>query len=87
MEMILRKVGNSTALTFPQGLLRDLGIQAGQSLTLEKIKNGVITLVVQKQKPRYTLDELLAQCDINAEQPEDLALWDAAEPVGREVIQ
>jgi predicted RNase H-like HicB family nuclease len=35
---------------------------------------------------RYTLAELVQQCDPNAENPADLALWDAARPVGNEVL-
>jgi hypothetical protein len=35
---------------------------------------------------RYTLAELLQQCDPNAENPADLAVWDAAHPVGNEVL-
>jgi antitoxin ChpS len=31
---------------------------------------------------RYTLAELLQQCDPNAEPPADLALWDAAHLIG-----
>lgn len=36
---------------------------------------------------RYTLEELLQQCDPNAENPADLAIWDAAYPVGNEVLE
>jgi predicted RNase H-like HicB family nuclease len=35
---------------------------------------------------RYTLTELVQQCESNAEQPVDLALWDAASPIGNEVL-
>ncbi len=84
MELTLRKFGNSTALSFPPGLLRELGLKAGQALTLGKTKDGTLTL---SPKRRYTLDELVAQCDMSAEQPADLAIWDEANPVGREVIQ
>lgn len=35
---------------------------------------------------RYTLTELVQQCNPNVENPADLALWDAALPIGNEVI-
>ena len=35
MQVFLRKLGNSTGLTFPPALLRDLGLVAGQVVTLE----------------------------------------------------
>lgn len=84
MELTLRKFGNSTALSFPPSLLKDLGLKVGQALTLGKTQDGLLTL---SPKRRYTLAELVAQCDPTAEQPADLAIWDAAQPVGREVIQ
>lgn len=35
-------------------------------------------------KSRYTLEELLAQCEPNAPRSPDEQLWDRLEPVGRE---
>ena len=83
MELTLRKYGNSTALSFPPSLLRDLGLKVGQALTLAKTNDGLITLT---PKRRYTLSELIAQCDTKAAPPRDMAVWDAASPVGREVL-
>lgn len=40
----------------------------------------------QNSKHRYTLAELVQQCNPKAENPADLALWDAAHPVGNEVL-
>lgn len=37
-------------------------------------------------KHRYTLGELIQQCDSNAEPPSDLMVWDTARPTGNEVI-
>ena len=34
---------------------------------------------------KYTLEELMAQCDLDAPEPEDMADWNAMPPVGREV--
>lgn len=36
--------------------------------------------------PRYTLDELLQQCDLSAEPPADMRLWDVLQPIGNEVL-
>lgn len=35
---------------------------------------------------RYTLDELLAQCDRQAPAAADIAAWEAAKPVGWEIL-
>lgn len=35
-------------------------------------------------KSRYSLSELIAQCDMSAPVPEDLKVWDSMGPVGKE---
>ena len=82
MEVVLKKYGNSTVAVMPPLVLKDLGIKAGQSMTLETTADGKIIL---SPKRRYTLAELIAQCDVQAAPPADLALWDAARPAGNEV--
>lgn len=82
MEVTLRKYGNSTVAVLPTPVLRDLGIKAGQAMTLETTGDGKIVLT---RKRRYTLAELLGQCNPKAAPPEDLVLWDNAKPVGGEV--
>jgi antitoxin ChpS len=81
MEVVLRKYGNSTVLALPPAVLKDLGLKAGQSMTLDSTPDGRITLA---PKRRYTLTELLAQCDLKAAPPADISLWDNARPVGQE---
>jgi antitoxin ChpS len=82
MELTLRKYGNSTALSFPPSVLRDLGLKVGQSLSLTKTPEGLITLI---PKRKFTLIELISQCDLKAAPPADMAVWEAARPVGQEV--
>lgn len=80
----LRKVGGSVMLAVPPALLEVLELSAGAKVGL-LIENG--RLVVEPQaRPRYTLDELLAQCDPSAEiTPEDRE-WLDAKPVGGELL-
>lgn len=82
MEITLRKFGNSTGIAFPAALLKSLGLRAGQSLALESTSDGRLTLT---PKHRPSLSEMLAACDLSAPPPNDLALWECARPVGREV--
>jgi antitoxin ChpS len=82
MEIILRKYGNSTVLALPPAVLKDLGLKAGQSMTLNSSPDGRITLTPRR---RHRLAELLAQCDLKAPPPADLAVWDNARPAGQEV--
>ncbi|AYH41795.1 antitoxin [Azoarcus sp. DN11] len=43
-------------------------------------------LIVERQRPRYTLEELLAQCDGSAEESTEDREWLDTEPVGRELL-
>jgi antitoxin ChpS len=82
MEVVLRKYGNSTVVVLPPTVLRDLGLSAGQAMTLEKTEQNAIILA---RKPKFNVAEMIAQCDPKAPMPADLALWDSAKPVGQEV--
>ena len=82
MEVVLRKYGNSTVFALPPAVLKDLGLKAGQSMTLDTTADGRIMLA---PKRRCTLADLLAQCDPKAAPPADLAPWDIVRPVGQEV--
>ena len=82
MELVLRKYGNSTVAVLPPAVLRELNLAAGQVMALDTTTEGDIVL---SPKRKYTLADLLAQCDPKAPPPADLALWDAARPAGNEV--
>ena len=81
MEVFLRKYGNSTVLALPPAVLKELGLKAGQAMTLDTASDGRITLA---PKRRHTLADLIAQCDLKAPPPADLQLWNLVRPVGRE---
>lgn len=77
----LRKVGGSVMLAVPPALLDVLEIRAGDNVRVG-IEDG--RLVVGRPRPRYTLEELLAQCDETAADEVDGA-WLEVRPVGREL--
>lgn len=82
MQVVLRKYGNSTVAVLPPAVLKDLGLAAGQAMTLGTTDRGEIVLAPKK---RYVLSDLIAQCDPKADPPADLHLWDVAKPAGQEV--
>jgi antitoxin ChpS len=82
MEVILKKMGNSTALILPPPVLRDMGMKAGQPLRLSTTADGKVVL---EHKRKHHLADLIAQCDPKAAPPADLGLWDHAKPAGQEV--
>ncbi|HEY8096755.1 MAG TPA: antitoxin [Methylobacter sp.] len=80
----LRKVGGSIMMAVPPALLDMLHIGAGTTVGIE-IDHG--RLVVEPQlRPRYTLDELLAQCDASAPMSDEDHAWLDSGPVGNELL-
>ena len=80
----LRNVGGSVMMAIPRSLLESLGLAANAKVALS-VENG--RLVVEAHpKPKYTLAELLAQCDPAASGSEDQQAWEGMRPVGREIL-
>ncbi|MHB8732961.1 MAG: AbrB/MazE/SpoVT family DNA-binding domain-containing protein [bacterium] len=80
----LRKVGGSIMLAVPPALLDLLSLRPGVKVGIA-IERG--RLVVEPQKrPRYTLDELLAQCHPKAKRTKEERDWLTGKPVGDELI-
>jgi antitoxin ChpS len=80
----LKKVGGSVMLTLPPAFLDALQVAAGSQVGMT-IDNG--QLIVKPQgRHRYTLAELLAQCDPDAPLSDEDREWLEAPAAGREVI-
>jgi antitoxin ChpS len=80
----LRRVGGSVMLAVPPALLDVLRLQPGAKVGIA-VKSG--RLIVQpQQRPRYTLDELLAKCDPKAPRTKEERDWLAGKPAGGELI-
>ena len=80
----LRNVGGSVMLAIPKSLLDALGLAANVKVALS-VDHGRL-VVEANPRPKYTLAELLAQCDPAAPQNDDERAWEDAEPVGREIL-
>ena len=80
----LRKVGGSIMLAVPPAILDILHLYAGATVGLA-VDHG--RLVVEPTlRPRYSLDELLAQCDASAEISAEDRVWLDSKPVGSELL-
>jgi len=80
----LRRVGGSVMLTVPPALLDLLHLQAGNAVGLS-VDGG--RLVVEPQaRPRYSLDELLAQCDSSLPLGDEEREWLDAPAIGNELL-
>jgi antitoxin ChpS len=90
MEIIrkVKKIGGSLMLPLPPYVLEVLGAVEGTELILT-LENDKLTVAPQKKK-RYTLRELLAQCD--PPQPDGDAgrdgdsEWVKNPPMGKEIL-
>lgn len=80
----LRKVGGSIMLAVPPALLDVLHLAAGAKVGLA-VDNGRL-VIEPSPRPRYTLDELLAQCDPAADPAAEDQEWLDAKPVGGELL-
>jgi antitoxin ChpS len=80
----LRKVGGSVMLAVPPAVLDMLRLRAGATVALA-VEGGRL-IVNSEPKPRYTLEELLAQCETKAPIPAEDREWLDSAPVGRELL-
>ncbi len=81
----LRKVGGSIMLAVPPALLDILSLSAGAKVGLE-VEGGRLIVEPQARRRRYTLEELLAQCDASAESAPEDREWLEAPRLGGELL-
>jgi antitoxin ChpS len=84
MQIKIQQWGNSAAIRLPAAVLKQMQLGVGSTLSLDTAGDTMV-LKPLRTKPKYTLEELMAQCDLTAPEPADLADWNAMRPVGREV--
>jgi antitoxin ChpS len=80
----LRKVGGSVMLAVPPALLDILRLQAGAKVGIAVQRGRLV--VEPRQRPSYSLSELLAQCNAKASRGKEERKWVAGKPAGRELI-
>lgn len=80
----LRKVGGSVMLSIPPAILEMLRLKPGAIVDVGLEGNRLI--VQANQKARYTLDELLAQCDSSKPLSTEDRHWLADTATGREIL-
>lgn len=80
----LRKVGGSTMLAVPPGILDQLGIESGAELGLEVIEGRLV--LDPHPRPRYDLESLLSESAAPAKGSRAGRKWLEGPPVGRELL-
>lgn len=80
----LRVVGGSVMVAIPKSMLENLGLTANQEVGMRVSRGRLI--VEPKPRPRYTLAELLADCDVDAPMSEEELDWDRMPRAGQETL-
>lgn len=80
----LRKVGGSVMLAVPPAILDLLSLAVGAKVDIG-VESGRM-IVKPRERPKYTLDELLAQCEETDTPSTNDRAWLEAKPVGRELL-
>lgn len=78
----LRAVGGSVVMAIPKRILELVQLQAGSRVEIE-VQQGQLVVIPQRRK-RYTLAELLAQCDASMPLTVEDREWLDAPAVGLE---
>ena len=80
----LRKVGGSVMLALPPALLELLGLEAGSVVGVSV--DGEKLILQPRRQPKYSLQELLEQCDYSLPQTAEEREWMDAPAVGEEML-
>lgn len=80
----LRKVGGSVMLAVPPAILDLVQLRVDSTVNL-MVENGRL-IVSPEPRKRYSLQELLAECDTSAPLSVEDKEWTGSGPVGKELI-
>ena len=84
MQTNLRKVGGSVMMALPPVFLEELKIGSGSSVDVVLSEGQLVIKPITK--PKYSLADLLAQCDPNAKSSEEDREWLNGGPAGNEIL-
>lgn len=80
----LRRVGGSVMLVVPPAILEMLQMELGSAVSMA-VESGRLIIEPSVRK-KYSLQELLAQCDASAPISSEDGAWTASTAAGRELI-
>ncbi|EHL8313230.1 type II toxin-antitoxin system antitoxin ChpS [Escherichia coli] len=82
MRITIKRWGNSAGMVISNIVMKELNLQPGQSVEAQVSNNQLILTPISR---RYSLDELLAQCDMNAAELSEQDVWGKSTPAGDEI--
>ncbi|MBO4335471.1 MAG: antitoxin [Desulfovibrio sp.] len=80
----LRRVGGSVMLAVPPAILEMLQMESGSAVSMT-VESGRLIIEPNARK-KYSLQELLAQCDVSAPISSEDGAWTASAAAGKELI-
>jgi antitoxin ChpS len=87
----LKTAGGSLIMTVPANVRKALSLVAGTRMSISVEGSGMVVEAIEPdapikvRRPKYTLEELLADCNPEAPMSEEERAWHNAPPVGREI--
>lgn len=82
MRITIKRWGNSSGMVIPNVVMKELNLRPEQSVEAQVSNNQLILTPISR---RYSLDELLAQCDMNATELSEQDVWGKSTPAGDEI--
>ena len=82
MRITIKRWGNSSGMVIPNVVMKELNLRPGQSVEAQVSNNQLILTPISR---RYSLDELLAQCDMNATELSEQDVWGKSTPAGDDI--
>lgn len=82
MRITIKRWGNSSGMVIPNVVMKELNLRPGQSVEAQVSNNQLILTPISR---RYSLNELLAQCDMNATELSEQDVWGKSTPAGDEI--
>ncbi|ENZ7177149.1 TPA: type II toxin-antitoxin system ChpS family antitoxin [Escherichia coli] len=82
MRITIKRWGNSSGMVIPNVVMKELNLRPGQSVEAQVSNNQLILTPISR---RYSLDERLAQCDMNATELSEQDVWGKSTPAGDEI--
>ena len=82
MRITIKRWGNSSGMVIPNVVMKELNLRPGQSVEAQVSNNQLILTPISR---RYSLDELLALCDMNATELSEQDVWGKSTPAGDEI--
>ena len=83
---VLKKSGGSLVMTVPASVRDALHLTEGTRMSISLSGEQLVLEAVKTAKPKYTLEELLARCDLEAPRSDEERAWLEAPRAGRELL-